>query len=36
MAEKGLKYDIYCLKRAMKIWREYASKYWILDTIEKE
>ena len=35
MAEKGLKYDIYCLKRAMKIWREYASKYWILDTIEK-
>ncbi len=38
MAEKtktGLRDDIAALKRAMKIWREYAPKYWTFSMIRK-
>lgn len=35
MAKTRLKDDIYCLKRAMKIWRKYAPKYWTFYMIEK-
>ena len=35
MAKTRLKDDIYCLKRAMKIWREYAPKYWTFSIIRK-
>lgn len=33
MAKTGLKDDVYCLKRAMKLWREYAPKYWTFSII---